>query len=122
MKRTAPATKARKVDLEYARLIAVFDKLPQGRFEYAEKQIKQLAWYNVSIAELHIAIDKAGTSLEYNNGGGQYGTHANPDINTLVSYQKLANSICGNLLKLFDELPPELPRGSKLEEFLTSSN
>ena len=121
MKRTNSRTKAQRIDAEKSRLLALFDALPQNKKEFAVKLIEQLAWYNVSIAELHQAIDKDGSTVFYDNGGGQSGVRKNPDVDTLVSYQKLVNAICGNLLKLFEDLPSDFYR-DKLQEFIDDAN
>ena len=38
--------------------------------------------------ELKEKVDNDGTTVEYNNGGGQSGVRDNPDVKTLIAYQK----------------------------------
>lgn len=66
----------------------------------AKQQIINLAWYNVSIEELKENIDTYGTMVQYDNGGGQKGIKENPDVKTLIAYQKHANYITQQLLNL----------------------
>lgn len=107
--------KARRVEAEIARLTGLFTANTENEKSYVEKQVNQLAWYNVTIADLQKSIDKQGTLVEYANGESQYGTKRNPDIDTLVQWQKLANSIVGNLAKF---LKDDTQVGSKLAAFL----
>ena len=109
-------TKAAQVAAEVDRLTAMFSTLPQKKREFAQKPIQQLAWLNVTIQELHLAIDKDGTISEYVHGANQSGTHQNPDVATLIKLQQQATSLFDKLTKLLDELPQEI--GSKLSEFV----
>ena len=74
--------------------------MDENKKQFVQRQIEQLAWYNVSIAELQAAIDEAGTTVSYNNGGGQSGTRTNPDLKTLTDYQKIVISIVRTLMLL----------------------
>ena len=107
--------KKKRVEAEAERLRELFAANADNEKAYIEKQVSQLAWLNVSIKDLQISIDKVGSTVEYANGPSQYGIRKNPDIDTLVQYQKLANSIAANLVKL---LKKDLQVGDKLREFL----
>ena len=85
--------KTHKIKAEEKRISALFENCTENERDYLSKQIQQLAWLNVSIRELQIEIDKTGSTVEYMNGANQYGIRKNPDIETLVQYQKLATTI-----------------------------
>ena len=51
--------------------------------------------------------------MKYNNGGGQSGVRDNPDVKTLIAYQKNITAITKQLL----DLVPAKSK-SKLQEFL----
>ena len=78
----------------------LFEKSNPIQLDFIRDQVQQLAWLNVSIAELQEKINQFGTLVAYDNGGGQSGIRTNPDVKTLTDYQKLANSITKNLLPL----------------------
>ena len=61
----------------------------------------------------HRIEDKIGTIVKYNNGGGQSGVRDNPDVKTLIAYQKNITAITKQLL----DLVPAKSK-SKLQEFL----
>lgn len=90
----------RKIKAENLRLMKLFEKSNPNQLDFIRDQVQQLAWLNVSIAELHEKINQFGTLVTYDNGGGQSGIRTNPDVKTLTDYQKLANAITKNLLPL----------------------
>lgn len=105
--------KKKDVQKEKKRLMNVFKEIDANKLTFVEHQIDNLAWLNVSINELKIAIDEEGTMMEYNNGGGQSGMRENPNIKTLIAYQKNVISITKQLVDL---VPPKAK--SRLDEFL----
>lgn len=90
----------KKVETELKHLSDIFKDIDENKRDFVQRHIEQLAWYYVSIAELQARIDKAGTVTTYNNGGGQTGTKTNPDIKTLMDYQKACNTIVRTLIPL----------------------
>ena len=95
-----PNKKQKAVREENDRLMELFSIVDKNRLDFVRDHVQQLAWLNVSIKELQASIDKNGTTLAYNNGGGQTGVRQNPDLKTLSDFQKLVNSIVRNLLPL----------------------
>ena len=89
--------KARKVKRELKRLLDLFNGVEKGRKDFIQRQLEQLAWLNISINDLQEKIDSFGTLVTYDNGGGQSGVKPNPDLKTLIDYQKLANTIVRTL-------------------------
>lgn len=77
-------------------------------------QIENLAWLNVSVEELKAKVDKYGTIVKYNNGGGQSGVRDNPDVKTVIAYQKNIATITKQLL----DLVPKSKNKSKLDDFI----
>ena len=106
--------KAERVEQELNRLSALFKGISEGKREFVKYHLEQLAWYTVSVADLQAEIDRAGTSVGYDNGGGQKGIRVNPDIKTLMDYQKNINTITRTLIPLV----PEYYRTNKLDEFI----
>ena len=99
---------------EKCRLLDIFKDIDENMKNFVEKQIINLAWYTVSIEDLQESIDKNGTVVEYNNGGGQSGLKDNPDVKTLIAYQKHVNTIVNQLVSL---VPPSQAK-SKLMELM----
>ncbi len=89
--------KARKVRRELKRLSDLFKGVEENRKDFIKRQLEQLAWLNISIIDLQEKIDRFGTLVMYDNGGGQSGVKPNPDLKTLIDYQKLANTIVRTL-------------------------
>ena len=106
-------TKEQLIEKEVSRLMKLFVDADPNKLDFIREQVKQLAFFNVSIAELHDKLNKWGTLIQYDNGGGQCGFKANPDVKTLTDYQKLTNSIVNVLLKI---IPQSMSR-SKLSDF-----
>ena len=92
--------KLNRVKKEQTYLEKIFSGIDSNKREFVQRHIEQLAWYYVSIADLQESIDQSGTLITYNNGGGQSGTKTNPDIKTLMDYQKACNTIVRTLLSL----------------------
>lgn len=109
--------KNRRVKKELRRLSDLFDGIEENRKDFVQRQLEQLAWLNISIIELQGRIDRFGTLVQYDNGGGQAGVKANPDLKTLIDYQKLANTIVNTLNKVIPIKEAGGP-GEKLSEFL----
>ncbi len=96
----AAAKRRKKIRTENNRLMSLFEQANPNQLDFIRDQVQQLAFYNVSIAELQEKINKFGTLVTYDNGGGQSGIRTNPDVKTLTDYQKLSNAIVKNLLPL----------------------
>ena len=92
--------KAKRVSTELKRLSSLFKGVEKHRKDFIRRNLEQLAWLNISIIDLQRKIDSDGTQVEYNNGGGQSGMKTNPDLKTLVDYQKLATAIVRTLNSL----------------------
>ena len=101
---TAPTkqdpAKDKRVRKELKHLAEIFSDIDENKRDFVQRQIEQLAWYYVSIADLQAKVDQYGTLVKYDNGGGQNGVRTNPDIKTLMDYQKACNTIVRTLISL----------------------
>ena len=88
------------VGRECRRLARLFKDIDENKKAFVKEQIANLAWFTVSIKELQARIDMYGTMIKYDNGGGQSGFKENPDVKTLISYQKHMNDIERQLVAL----------------------
>ena len=102
-----------RTQVEKNKLMAVFKEIDANKLEFVSNQIDDLAWLIVACDELKGKIDKEGAVIKYNNGGGQSGVKDNPNVKTLIAYQKNKISITKQLI----ELVPVKSK-SKLQEFL----
>ncbi len=109
-------TKDQLIERENARLLALFTGVDENRLDFVREQVKQLAFFNVSIAELQAKINTWGTLITYDNGGGQTGVKPNPDIKTLTDYQKLSNTIVRTLMPI---VPDKFISGKLADFFKT---
>ncbi|MBR0266460.1 MAG: hypothetical protein IJQ71_03385 [Clostridia bacterium] len=98
------------------RLEEIFREVDENKRDFVQRQIQQLAWLNVSIADLQLKVDQWGTLVSYDNGGGQSGIKPNPDVKTLLDYQKSCNTIVRTLITLV----PDKYSGGKLAPFTNS--
>lgn len=105
--------KAARVQAELEHLEEIFQGIDENKRDFVQRHIEQLAWYNISIADLQAKVDKFGTLVMYDNGGGQSGVKPNPDVKTLLDYQKTTNTIVRTLISLV----PQKKTGSKLDIF-----
>lgn len=115
MNRKRTTSKPLNVQKELKHLEEIFKDVEQNKRDFVQRHIEQLAWYFVSIADLQQKIDAAGTSVNYDNGGGQKGTRVNPDIKTLMDYQKACNTIVRTLIALVPE--GNIKNGRDLDKF-----
>ena len=102
-----------RTQIEKDKLMTVFKEIDANKLEFVSNQIDDLAWLIVACDELKDKIDKEGAVIKYNNGGGQSGVKDNPNVKTLIAYQKNKISITKQLI----ELVPVKSK-SKLQEFL----
>jgi hypothetical protein len=105
--------KQKEIKKEKKRLNDIFKDIDANKLKFVEHQIENLAWLNVSIEELKKLIDEEGTTAVYNNGGGQSGVRDNPNVKTLIAYQKNVITITKQLMEL---VPAK--QNSRLDEFL----
>ena len=105
--------KEEEIKKEKKRLLKIFKDIDANKLEFVMHQIDNLAWLNVSTKKNKKKVDKIGTIVKYNNGGGQSGVRDNPDVKTLIAYQKNITAITKQLL----DLVPAKSK-SKLQEFL----
>ena len=103
MQKNESAAKKKKVQKELDHLAVIFNGIADNKRDFVQRHIEQLAWYYVSIADLQANVDKFGTKVTYDNGGGQSGLKTNPDIKTLLEYQKVYNTIIRTLISLVPE-------------------
>ena len=106
--------KAARVQAELEHLEEIFQGVDENKRDFVQRHIEQLAWYNISIADLQTKVDKFGTLVMYDNGGGQSGVKPNPDVKTLLDYQKTTNTIVRTLISLV----PQKKTDSKLAMFI----
>lgn len=102
-----------RINLEKEKLMTVFKEIDANKLDFVSNQIADLAWLIVSCDELKESINKNGTTIKYNNGGGQSGLKDNPDVKTLIAYQKNKIAITKQLI----ELVPVKSK-SRLQEFM----
>lgn len=107
-------SKKTDIEIERERLLNIFNGIDANKLAFVQHNIDNLAWLNVSIAKLRKQIDIDGTSVVYNNGGGQSGLKDNPDVKVLIAYQKNMIAITKQLLEV---VPPTSDK-NKLLEFL----
>lgn len=111
--------KAARVEQERARLMELFTGADENKLDFIRSQVQQLAWLNVSIADLQAETDAAGAVVQYNNGGNQRGLQTNPACKLLIEYGKQSNTIFRALLPLvpdkiipFDDFAEFRPGGA----------
>ena len=92
--------KQKKVKAEEKRLFSILRDIDQNKLAFVKQRVSNLAWLNISIIELSEKVDLFGTMIKYDNGGGQSGYRENPDVKTLISYQKNANAITRQIIDL----------------------
>ena len=102
-----------RIKEEKDKLMTVFKEIDANKLDFVSNQIEDLAWLIVACDELKEKINKTGTLIKYNNGGGQSGVKDNPDVKTLIAYQKNKIAITKQLI----ELVPVKSK-SRLQEFL----
>lgn len=101
--------KRQRIKKELDHLAEIFREVDENKHDFVRRHIEQLAWYNVSIADLQAKVDQFGTLVMYDNGGGQSGVKPNPDVKTLLDYQKCCNTIVRTLIPL---VPGKSSQGS----------
>ena len=74
--KSAPA-KDELIRAEEIRLMDLFTDADPNKLDFIREQVKQLAFFNVSIKELQEKINQWGTLIQYDNGGGQSGVKTN---------------------------------------------
>ena len=92
--------KAAQVAKERRRLMKLFADIDENKKDFVKEQIATLAWLTVSVKILQERIDEYGTMIKYDNGGGQSGFKENPDVKTMMNYQKNVNDITRQLTDL----------------------
>ena len=112
---TQEPEKLERVQRELEHLEEIFRDVNENKRDFVQRQIQQLAWLNVSIADLQAKVDQWGTLVSYDNGGGQSGIKPNPDVKTLLDYQKSCNTIVRILIPL---VPDKLIGTGKLAAFV----
>lgn len=98
--KTQDPKKIKRVQTELEHLAELFRDVDENKRDFVQRHIEQLAWYNVSIIDLQAKVDQWGTLITYDNGGGQSGVKSNPDVKTLLDYQKVCNTIVRTLIPL----------------------
>ena len=108
------AKKNTLVKKEKARLMEIFKDIDSNKYNFVMTLIDRLAWLNVSVKEIEKSIDEKGTTIPYDNGGGQKGIRDNPDVKTHIQYTRNISTITKQLV----DLVPPSQKKSKLDELL----
>ena len=103
---TADPEKLERVQQELDHLREIFKDVNENKRDFVQRQIEQLAWFNVSIADLQAKVDQWGTLVSYDNGGGQSGVRENPYY---PAYEKLLASYTKSLATLKDLIGDNAP-------------
>lgn len=117
-KQKQPKSKAYLVNKEKRRLLKLFEGIDPNKKDFVKEQVQNLAWYTVSVKILQERIDEFGTMIKYDNGGGQSGYKENPDVKTMLGYQKNVNDITRQLT----DLVPAKRKESRLAAFARAAN
>ncbi len=99
---------------EKNKLKKIFKEIDENKLKFVMTLIDRLAWLNVSVKELEDNIDKNGTTIPYDNGGGQSGIKDNPDVKTLIQYTRNITTITKQLV----DLVPADRKESKLDQLM----
>ena len=99
---------------EKNKLKKIFKEIDENKLKFVMTLIDRLAWLNVSVKELEDNIDKNGTTIPYDNGGGQSGIKDNPDVKTLIQYTRNITTITKQLV----DLVPADSKESKLDQLM----
>ena len=99
---------------EKNKLKRIFKDIDENKLKFVMTLIDRLAWLNVSVKELEDNIDKNGTTISYDNGGGQSGIKDNPDVKTLIQYTRNITTITKQLV----DLVPADRKESKLDQLM----
>lgn len=104
----------REIEKEKRRLMKIFKDIDKNKKDFVKHQIENLAYDNILINQLKENINRCGTIVSYNNGGGQCGVRDNPDVKTMIALQKNVSAITKQLV----ELVPPSQKKSKLDELM----
>ena len=108
-------TKKKKIDQEFERINAYFEKAPKSKKEVLLHLIQNASFMKVTLEELQDLIVKEGVIDEYQNGANQHGTKQSA---TLQSYNALVKNYASVMKALCSLLPKDEPLSPKLDAFL----
>ena len=103
-----------KITKEKQRIQEIFKNIDKNKLNFVMTLIERLAWLNVAVKNLEKNIDEKGTTIPYDNGGGQSGIKDNPDVKTLI---QCTRNIATITKQLVDLVPPSQKK-SKLDELM----
>ncbi len=103
-----------KIRKEKERIEEIFKNIDKNKLNFVMTLIERLAWLNVAVKNLEKNIDEKGTTIPYDNGGGQSGIKDNPDVKTLI---QCTRNIATITKQLVDLVPPSQKK-SKLDELM----
>lgn len=106
--------KEKAIKKEKNKLKKIFKDIDENKLKFCMTLIDRLAWLNVNVKELEDKIDLDGTTIPYDNGGGQSGIKDNPDVKTLIQYTRNITTITKQLV----DLVPASKKKSKLEQLM----
>lgn len=112
-------SKEQRVNEEIERLASIFQGIDENQKAFVREEIRSLAWYSITCADLRESIDRDGTTIEYQNGKNQSGMQANPDCRLLVDFQKHMNTLTKELINL---VPVKVPDFGKLNDFILDTD
>lgn len=106
--------KEKAIRKEKNKLKKIFKDIDANKLTFCMTLIERLAWLTVSVKELEDKIDIEGTTIPYDNGGGQSGIKDNPDVKTLIQYTRNITVITKQLV----DLVPASQKKTKLEQLM----
>lgn len=105
----------KRIKKETKRLKEIYKSLPDNKYAIAIPLIENAAFMRVTLEDLQIEINNAGSVEDYKHGEGQYGKK---ESSALKAYNNVIKNYNAVNKRLEDMLPAEESAASKLSEFL----
>jgi hypothetical protein len=80
--------KTRRIKKEIGRLKKLFSNIDENKKKLVSTTIEDIAFMTITMQDLRESIIRSGTTVEYNNGGGQSGTKQSPDAQLYLQFSQ----------------------------------
>lgn len=80
--------KEKRIKTEIARLRKQFKDIPKDKLGLVNSTVESIAFMTIQMQDLQDSIIKNGTTVEYDNGGGQKGTKQSPDAQFYLQFSQ----------------------------------
>jgi hypothetical protein len=110
--------KTKRIKKEVGRLNKLFSNTDENKNKLVSTTIEDIAFMTITMQDLRESIIRSGTTVEYNNGGGQSGTKQSPDAQLYLQFSQKQTQAMKILTDCMPKPDKPIPKDDGFDNFV----